>query len=178
MSAAVVIKDKRFRPFISEQSIAVAVKGVAESINAELVKEFPLFLVVLNGAFMFASDLLKEVDIPCEVSFIRVSSYEGTASTGKVNSIMGISEELKDRTVVIVEDIVDTGRTLDFLVNDLRGRGVRTLRVATALLKPDRYKSKQPVDYVGFSIPDDFVVGYGMDYDGQGRNLKDIHVLA
>lgn len=155
-----------------------AVKKVASQINQELKDELPVFLVVLNGSFMFASDLLKEISIPCEISFIKVASYHGTSSSGAVSEIIGLSEDITNRTVVIVEDIVDTGITLEKLVTILNRKNVKQIKVASALLKPDSYKKEYPIDYVGLKIANDFVVGYGLDYDGLGRNLKEIYVLA
>ncbi|MCE3225507.1 MAG: hypoxanthine phosphoribosyltransferase [Bacteroidetes bacterium] len=127
---------------------------------------------------MFASDLLKEVTIPCEISFIKVASYHGTSSSGSVSELIGLTEDLSGRTVVIVEDIVDTGVTLEKLVTVLQRKNVKQIKVATALMKPDSYKKEFKVDYVGMEIGNDFVVGYGLDYDGMGRNLKEIYVLA
>lgn len=178
VSELITIKDKQFRPFISEEKIRTAVKHVAEKINSELKNEFPLFLVVLNGSFMFASDLLKEVTIPCEISFIKVASYHGTNSSGSVTELIGLTEDLSGRTVVIVEDIVDTGVTIEKLYTVLTKKNVRQVKIASALLKPVAYKKEYKIDYVGMEIGNDFVVGYGLDYDGQGRNLKEIYVLA
>jgi hypoxanthine phosphoribosyltransferase len=127
---------------------------------------------------MFAADLLKEVNIPCEISFIKVASYYGTTSTGAVTELIGLTEDITDRTVVIVEDIVDSGVTIERLVNVLTRKKVKQIKIATALLKPNSYKKNIKVDYVGIEIPDDFVIGYGLDYDGLGRNLKEIYVLA
>lgn len=174
----IIVKDKQFKPYIGNDAILRSVKVVAERINNELKDEFPLFLVVLNGSFMFAADLLKEVHIPCEISFIKVASYHGTSSTGTVTELVGLSEEIKGRTVVIVEDIVDTGVTLEKLHSSLTKKEAKSIKIASLLLKPESYKKPIPVDYVGIEIPNDFVVGYGLDYDGQGRNLKDIYVLA
>lgn len=174
----ITIKDKQFKPFISAEKISDAVKNVATKINSDLKDEFPLFLGVLNGSFMFAADLLKEVTIPCEISFIKVASYHGTSSTGAVTELIGLSEDLSGRTVVIVEDIVDTGVTIEKLFNLLQRKNVKQVKVASALLKPGAYKKQFKIDYVGMEIGNDFVVGYGLDYDGQGRNLKEIYVLA
>ena len=127
---------------------------------------------------MFAADLLKEVTIPCELSFIKVASYHGTSSTGTVTELIGLTEDLRGRTVVIVEDIVDTGITLERLINVLSRKNVKQTKIATVLLKPDSFKKNIKVDYIGIEIPNDFVVGYGLDYDGLGRNLKEIYVLA
>lgn len=178
MERKITIKDKQFKPYIEAAQIQEAVSKVASKINEELKDELPVFLVVLNGSFMFASDLLKEVSIPCEISFIKVASYHGTSSTGAVSELIGLSEDIANRTVVIVEDIVDTGITLEKLVTILKRKNVKQIKVASALLKPDSYKKDYPIDYVGLKIANDFVVGYGLDYDGLGRNLKEIYVLA
>lgn len=173
----VTLKDKTFVPYISSDKISGSVYQMAQKINSDLVNDMPLFLVVLNGSFMFAADLLKEVKIPCEISFIKLASYHGTSSTGTVAEMIGLTEEIKGRTVVIIEDIVDTGITLDKLVSLLNKKEVKQIKVATFLLKPDAYKKDIKIDYVGIEIPNDFVVGYGLDYDGLGRNMKEVFVL-
>ena len=178
MSQVITLKDKQFKPYITQQKIAEAVKNVAGSINADLKDEFPIFLAVLNGSFMFASDLLKEITIPCEISFIKMASYSGMTSSGNVTELIGLTENINGRTVVIVEDIVDSGITLERLTTILKTKAVKQIKVATILFKPEAYKKEYTLDYVGFKIPNDFVVGYGLDYDGLGRNLKEIHVLA
>ncbi len=164
-------------PYITSDKILESVKHMAQKINLDLEKEMPLFLVILNGSFMFAADLLKEVTIPCEISFIKLASYHGTSSTGTVTEMIGLTEEIKGRTVVVVEDIVDTGVTLEKLAILLAKKEVKQMKVASFLLKPDAYKKSIVVDYVGMEIPNAFVVGYGLDYDGLGRNMKDIFVL-
>lgn len=173
----VTLKDKTFVPYITSDKILESVKQVALKINADLANENPLFLVVLNGSFMFAADLLKEVTIPCEISFIKLASYHGTSSTGTVTEMIGLTEEVKGRTVIVVEDIVDTGVTIEKLVLLLTKKEVKQIKIASFLLKPDAYKKATKIDYVGMEIPNDFVVGYGLDYDGLGRNMKDIYVL-
>lgn len=173
----VTLKDKSFIPYINSDKILESVKQVAQRINTDLVGENPLFLVVLNGSFMFAADLLKEVTIPCEISFIKLASYHGTSSTGVVTEMIGLTEEIKGRTVVVVEDIVDTGVTIEKLYGLLTKKEVKQIKIASFLLKPDAYKKDIKIDYVGMSIPNDFVVGYGLDYDGLGRNMKAIFVL-
>jgi hypoxanthine phosphoribosyltransferase len=178
MSKLITIKDKQFKPYISQQQIAEAVNKIAAQINVELADEFPVFLVVLNGSFMFASDLLKEVTVPCQISFIKVASYHGTTSTGNVTELIGLTEDLTNRTVVVVEDIVDTGITLERLSLVLERKNVKQIKIATALFKPQSFSKNFPLHYVGIEIPNDFVVGYGLDYDGLGRNLKEIYVLA
>lgn len=178
MSNLITVKDKQFKPYISSEIILKEVKRLAQEICNDLAGQNPLFVVVLNGSFMFAADLLREITIPCEISFVKVASYHGTSSTGSVTELIGLTEEIGGRTVVIVEDIVDTGVTLEKLVGVLEKKNVSQIKIASALLKPDAYKKDIPVNYVGLKIPNDFVVGYGLDYDGQGRNLKDIYVLA
>lgn len=173
----VTLKDKTFVPYITSDKIQESVRQMSKKINADLAEDTPLFLVVLNGSFMFAADLLKEVTIPCEISFIKLASYHGTNSTGTVTEMIGLTEEIKGRTVVIVEDIVDTGVTIEKLVALLTKKEVKQIKVASFLLKPDAYTKDIKVDYVGMEIPNDFVVGYGLDYDGLGRNMKDIFVL-
>ncbi|MGZ3930854.1 MAG: hypoxanthine phosphoribosyltransferase [Bacteroidia bacterium] len=174
----ITIKDKQFKPYITSETIMDAVKKVALKINSELKTEQPLFLVVLNGSFMFASDLLKEIDFLCEVSFVKVASYHGTSSSGSVTELIGLSEDISNRTVVIVEDIVDTGTTLEKLAAILQKKNVKQYKIATAFFKPSAYTKQIKVDYAGIEIPNDFVVGYGLDYDGFGRNLKDVYILA
>lgn len=173
----VTLKDKTFVPYISADKISESVKQMAQVINLDLALDTPLFLVVLNGSFMFAADLLKEVVIPCEISFIKLASYQGTSSTGTVTEMIGLTEELKGRTVVIVEDIVDTGVTVEKLVDLLIKKEVKQIKIATFLFKPEAYKKSIKIDYTGIEIPNDFVVGYGLDYDGLGRNMKEVYVL-
>lgn len=178
MSKLITLKDKQFKPYILESDILEAVKKMANVINVELKNDLPLFLVVLNGAFMFASDLLKEITIPCEVSFIKVASYDGVGSSGTVNELIGLNENLKGRTVVIVEDIIDTGLTINRIAEILYLKEVKQIKVATALLKPDSYKKDLKINYVAHKIKNEFVVGYGLDYLGYGRNLKEVYILA
>ena len=178
MSQAITIKDKQFKPYITRQKIAEAVTSIANNINIELINDFPVFLVVLNGSFVFAADLLREVNIACDISFIKVASYEGTESKGNVIELIGLTEKIDGRTVVIVEDIVDSGLTIEKLCHILHEKKVKQVKVATILFKPDSYNKTHKIDYIGFRIPNDFVVGYGMDYNGHGRNLKEIYVLA
>lgn len=174
----VTLKDKQFKPYIQSEQIEAAVKKVAQQINSDLKNEMPLFVAVLNGSFMFAADLMKEINFPCEISFVKMASYHGTESTGKVNELIGLNQNIEGRTVVIIEDIVDTGNTIEKLTSILKEKKVKNFRIATALLKPSVYKKSIKIDYVGLEIPNDFVVGYGLDYDGLGRNLKDILVIA
>lgn len=177
MKETVTIKDKQFRKFIEFQEIQTAVDRVAEQINTELADEQPLFLTVLNGAFMFAGELMKSVSIPCEITFVRLASYQGTTSTNKVQEILGLSQSIEGRTVVIVEDIVDSGNTMVALIAELKKHNPKSIKIATLLLKPDALKQDIKLDYVALEIPNDFIVGYGLDYDGFGRNLKDIYKI-
>jgi len=174
----VTLKDKQFKPYINSEQIEVAVKKVARQINTDLKNELPLFIAVLNGSFMFAADLMKQIEIPCEISFVKMASYHGTESTGKVNELIGLNQNIEGRTVVVIEDIVDTGNTIEKLTSMLKDKKVKSFKIATALFKPSVYKKDIKIDYVGIEIPNDFVVGYGLDYDGLGRNLKDILVIA
>ncbi len=172
-----IIKDKKFKKYISAEEIQNNIRTMASRINHELNGKNPLFIVILNGAFIFASDLLKKVKIDCEVTFVKLSSYSGTQSTGEVKQILGLEYDVTGRTVVIVEDIVDTGLTLQGFLENLKLQKPAEIKIATCLLKPEAFKMKFPVDYLCFSIPNDFVVGYGLDYDGLGRNSSDIYKI-
>ena len=172
------IKDKKFVLSIPESEILAAVKKVADDINRDVADKNPLFICVLNGAFMFAGDLMKNVSIPCEITFIKLASYEGLYTTGSVKEIIGLSESVVGRNVVVVEDIVDTGITMERILSSLRAKGANEIRVATFLQKPDALQRDITVDYVAMKIPNDFIVGYGLDYDGYGRNLKDIYTVV
>ncbi len=173
------IKDKTFRPYISGEEIARAVDRVARCIREDVMQEEgnPLFVVMLNGAFMFASDLLRAIDVPCEVAFMRMKSYQGTASTGTVDLLQDMHAEISGRTVIVIEDIVDTGATMHALLEHLQRRRPKCVKIASLLFKPESLQYDVPVDYVAFEIPRDFIVGYGLDYDEEGRNLKDIYVI-
>jgi hypoxanthine phosphoribosyltransferase len=173
----VQLKDKRFRIDISGEKILKQVERVASEINRDLQGKKPLFLVVLNGAFMFAADLLKNIDIDCEVSFVKLASYQGTSSTEKVKELIGLNEDLTGRTVVVVEDIVDTGITMENIITDLLRLKATEVHIATLLFKPEAFQKNFKIDYIGLNIPNDFIVGYGLDYDGLGRNLKDIYKI-
>ena len=173
----VKLGDKVFVPYLSGEKIGTAVKLVAEKINSDYRGKNPLFLVVLNGAFLFAADLLRAIEVDCEVSFVKFSSYEGISTTGKVKELIGLNESLEGRDVIIVEDIVDTGTTIVQMMADLDQRHTASVKIATLLFKPEAYKKDIKIDYVGLEIPNAFIVGYGLDYDGLGRNLKDIYVI-
>jgi len=172
------IKDKKFSLSIPEAEIQAAVRRVAEDINRDIANKNPLFICVLNGAFMFAGDLMKTINFPCEITFIKLSSYDGLYTTGAVKEIIGLNESVVGRNVVVVEDIVDTGITMERILSSLRAKGANEIRVATFLQKPDALQRDITVDYVAMKIPNDFIVGYGLDYDGYGRNLKDIYTVV
>ena len=174
----VKIKDKTFKTSISEEEIRQRVKEVAARINKDMEGKNPLFLGVLNGAFIFAADLMREITIPCEISFVKLASYQGIMSTGKVKEVMGINEDLTGRTIIIIEDIVDTGRTMKQMIESLGTRNPAAVHICSLFLKPDKLQEPIDVDYACFSIPNDFIVGYGLDYDQQGRNLKEIYTLV
>lgn len=173
----ITVKDKSFKPYISEEDLLASVEQVAAQINNDYKDLEPLFLGVLNGSFMFFSDLLKSIDLSSKVSFVKLASYEGTSTTGKVSELIGLSESIEGRDVIVVEDIVDTGNTLDKLYELLSKGNPKSIKIATLLYKPSAYKKAHPIDYVGLEIPNKFVLGYGLDYDGLGRNLRSIYVL-
>ncbi|TCO10626.1 hypoxanthine phosphoribosyltransferase [Natronoflexus pectinivorans] len=170
--------DKTFSLSIPASDIKKAIWEMAEKINRELRDADPLMICILNGSFMFSADLMKLIDFPCQISFVKLASYEGTGSTGKVKELIGFNEDLKGRTVVLLEDIVDTGVTVENCVNQLNKMGVEEVVVASLLFKPDALKKDIKLDYVGLKIPNDFIVGYGLDYNGYGRNLPDIYSLT
>lgn len=173
----VKILDKEFEIFIPEQEIYNAIDTVAEKMNKELDGQKPLFVCVLNGSFMFAADLMKRITIPCEISFVRMSSYVGTNSTGDVKMIYGLEESIEGRTIVVVEDIVDTGNTIERMLKQLYALNPKEIKVSTLLFKPEALQHDVKLDYVALNIPSDFILGYGLDYDGYGRNLPDIYKI-
>ncbi len=173
----VQLHDKSFRPFINKGQINEAILKLAGKLQNDYEGKKPLFLGILNGSFLFVADLIREFEGECEVSFLRMASYEGTETTGKVNQVMGLKESLKDRHVIILEDIIDTGNTIEVLIETLKKENPKSLKVATLLFKPNAYKKLYPIDYVAISVGNEFLVGYGLDYDGLGRNLKDIYII-
>ena len=174
----VKIKDKSFKVSIPEAEIKSRVKAVAEQINKDLAGKNPLFLCVLNGSFIFAADLYREITIPSNISFVKLASYQGTISTGKVQEVIGLNEDISGRTVVIVEDIVDTGRTMRQMIESLGTRNPESVHICALFVKPDKLEEPIDVEYVAFSILDDFIVGYGLDYDQEGRGLKDVYTIV
>ena len=169
------IHDKEFEKTISSEEVAVAVKEVAERINKDYAGKRPLLLGVLNGSFMFASDLMKNLQIECEISFVKLSSYQGTDSTGVIREVLGLTESITGRDVIVVEDIVDTGYTMQNMLETLGAKGPASVAIASLFVKPARLKVPVEVKYPVFTIPDRFIVGYGLDYDGLGRNLPDVY---
>ena len=159
------------------EEIKSRIKEVARQISKDMEGKNPLFLGVLNGSFIFAADLMREMTIPCEISFVKLASYQGTTSTGKVHEVIGLNEDLTGRTVVIVEDIVDTGRTMRQMLESLGTRRPASLHICALFVKPTKLEEPIDVDYVAFSIPDDFILGYGLDYDQAGRGLKDVYTI-
>ena len=172
------IKDKSFRVFMQETEIKQRVKALAEQISKDFEGKNPLFLAVLNGSFIFAADLMREMTIPCEISFVKLASYQGTTSTGKVKEVIGISEDLSGRTVVIVEDIVESGHTMKQMIESLGTRNPASVHICALFFKPEKLQEELTLDYVAFRIPDDFILGYGLDYDGLGRELKDVYAIV
>ncbi len=173
----VAIGSYRFEVFLDAQAIEARTAELATKINADYPRKKLLFISILNGSFMFTADLLKKISLPCEVSFVKVASYSGTDSSGSVKELIGLDRDVTGYDVVIIEDIVDTGRTMDAIIQSLRGKGAASLSICTLLDKPERREVEVMVKYIGFSIPDRFVVGYGLDLDGFGRNLPDIYQL-
>lgn len=174
---SILVKDRYFKPFIPAAEIAQRVAEVAARISADFEGRNPLLLAVLNGSFVFAADLARQLTIPFNISFIRVSSYEGMASTGELKEVIGLSESIEGRPVIIIEDIIDSGFTMASLLESLRCQHPADLRVCTLLTKPGNLKADVRIDYSAFNIPNDFIVGYGLDYDGFGRGLKEIYVV-
>ena len=172
------VKDKVFAVSIPEEKILKEIDRIAAEMNRDLEGKNPLFVCVLNGSFVFAADLFRRINIPAEISFVKLASYEGTASTGVIKEVIGLSENIAGRTVVVVEDIIDTGCTMQKLLENLGTRSPEAIHVCALLLKPEKLKVELDVKYVALEIPNDFIVGYGLDYDGYGRNLKDIYTVV
>lgn len=174
----VKVLDKTFEVSIPEAEIKERVKAVAQQLSRDMEGKNPLLLAVLNGSFIFAADLMREMTIPCEISFVKLASYEGTTSTGKIKEVLGINEDLSGRHVIIVEDIVESGQTMKRMIESLGTRNPASIHICTLFFKPDKLREELDIDYVAFRIPDDFIVGYGLDYDHQGRELKDIYTIV
>lgn len=177
MNDCITILDKTFVKYISSDEIDKEIVRLAAEISAEYRDDDPILLITLNGAVFFAVDLLKNLNIKCKITCVKISSYSGTVSTGKINSLIGLNEDVEGKRVLILEDIVDTGRTYAHIHKVLMDAGAKDVRMATMTMKPEAYKGDIPVHYVGMEIPNKFVVGRGLDYDGYGRNLNDIYQL-
>lgn len=174
----VKLLDKEFDLFLSHDEIQTAIQRMASEISKDLVGEDVLFVCILNGSFLVTADLMKEVDLEQpEVTFLRLASYEGTDTTGKVKQLLGLNESIEGRTIVVIEDIVDTGITIAQVKKTILEKNPKNFKIATLLLKPGKFDNSTKIDYVGIEIPDDFIVGYGLDYDGKGRNLRDIYKI-
>jgi len=172
------ILDKKFKEFITEEQIRIRVEELAFQINRELAGKDVVFLGILNGAFLFAADLFRQINLEARISFIKLASYQGTTSQGLIKELIGWNEDIKNKTVVVIEDIVDTGNTLERIVDELVVRKAAEIKISALLYKPAAYKKEIPLHYIGFEIPNDFVVGYGLDYDGYGRNLPSVYSLS
>jgi hypoxanthine phosphoribosyltransferase len=169
------IRDLDFEKFISEEEIKQKISSIAETIDDHYKEKTPVFLPILNGSFMFGADLLKQISIPCRVSFVKISSYAGTVSSGQIKTLIGLDESLFNQHILIVEDIIDSGLTLQKIVEELKGLGTKSVEVISLLRKKPARDKGIDVKYLGFEIESEFVVGYGLDYDGLGRNLKEIY---
>ena len=172
------ILDKKFMELITEKVLQDRIKELAMKLNKDFAGKEVVFLGILNGAFLFAADLFRHIDLQAKISFVKLASYEGTSSSGSIKELIGWNEEIKNKTIVVIEDIVDTGNTLERIVDELVIRKVSEVKIATMLFKPAAYTKDIPLDYVGFEIPNDFVVGFGLDYDGYGRNLPSVYTLV
>lgn len=171
------VLDKEFRPYISSSEIAERISAIADELNSKLEGKKPLFLCILNGAFMFAADLLRQISVPAEISFIKVASYDGTESTGRIAETIGLDKDIEGRTVVIVEDIIDSGLTMKYLLERLKAKHPEKIYVTALFSKPCNMKADIQIDYCAFRIPDKFIIGYGLDYDGYGRNYPDVYAI-
>ena len=177
--STIKVSDKEFAPFIPQEKIENEIHRIASEIKRDTMNQEPLFLVMLNGAFMFAAELFKTLDMPCEMAFVKFKSYVGTQSTGKMNEMLGIEpEKVNSRNIVIVEDIIDSGCTMDALIKDLNKKGAKSIKIATMMFKPNAFKFNYKIDYIGMNIGNDFIVGYGLDYNEYGRNLKEIYKIV
>ncbi len=172
------VKDKKFAVSIPEAELQKEIRRVAAEITKDMQGKDPIFMPVLNGSFIFAADLLREIPIPCEVSFIKLASYQGTCSTGEIREVIGLMQDITGRHVIIVEDIIDSGLTMAHMIETLKQQNPASISVCSMLVKPDALKVKVPIDYCCMEIPNDFIVGFGLDYDGFGRNTRDIYTLC
>ncbi len=176
-TTSIKLHDLHFKPFISEEEIKERIEVIGKDISKQFEGKNPLFIAILNGAFVFAADLVRAAKIQSEIIFIRIASYHGTQSSGEVKTVFGLDKDIKDRHVIIIEDIVDSGKTMHYFLNDLKEKAPASITLATLLIKPGALQFPIEPDYIGFEIPTKFVVGYGLDYDGLGRNFKSIYQL-
>ncbi|MBI9033763.1 MAG: hypoxanthine phosphoribosyltransferase [Bacteroidales bacterium] len=174
----VIVHDKEFTLFIENEKLQQAVDQLANEMNVKLADKNPLFIVVLNGAFIFAADLIRKFRHDCETSFVKLSSYQGTKTTHTVRELIGLDEDVSGRTIVLIEDIIDTGITMDNTIRQMKNMGAAEVQVATLLFKPHAFQKEFEIAYKGMDIPNDFIVGYGLDYDGQGRHLPHIYKIS
>lgn len=175
--STICLHNKQFKSHISDETIDAAILNVANLINQDYKNKKPLFLGILNGSFLFVADLLRKIDLECEISFLKISSYSGTSTTGEVKELVGLNEDISGRDLIILEDIVDTGLTIDSIFKSLSGKGANSIEVATLLFKPNAYQMQYPIKYKALEVGNEFLVGYGLDYDGLGRNLKNIYII-
>ena len=174
---SIQLHDKEFNTYISEKEILSEIKRLGTQISSDYKGKKPLFIAILNGAFMFASDLLKEISIDCEISFIKSTSYQGTESSGQLAELIGLKENIENRDLIIIEDIVDTGNSMKKTLASLVLKNPKSIEICTMLFKPEALQHKMDIKYIGKEIPNDFVIGYGLDYDGLGRNIREIYKL-
>lgn len=174
----ITVLDREFSIYITEDEIQSRITALAEKINEDLKERDVLFFGILNGAFLFAADLFRQINLNAQISFIKLASYEGTGSSGKIKELIGWNEDIAGKTVVVLEDIIDTGHTMERIIGELTLRKASEVRICTLLFKPEAYTRDIPIDYIGFEIPNNFVVGFGLDYDGYGRNLRAIYKLT
>jgi len=172
------VNDRIFEEFIEEKEILDRIAEIAKKIEDDHKKKEILFISILNGSYVFTADLLRRIELNVKVSFLKLASYEGLQSTGTVKRLIGLSEDLAGKTVIIIEDIIDTGKTLDGVIDDLREKGAEDIKVAALLVKPDAYRGSHKIEYKGFEIPNDFVIGYGLDWDGYGRNYRSVYRIT
>jgi hypoxanthine phosphoribosyltransferase len=173
----ITILDKKFREYIPEKVIQEKIMELAQKINQDFAGKEVVFLGILNGAFLFAADLFRRIDLVARMSFVKLASYEGSSSSGTIKELIGWNEDIKNKDIIVIEDIVDTGNTIERIVDELVIRKVSGVKIATMFFKPEAYTKNIPIDYIGFKIPNDFVIGYGLDYEGYGRNLPSIYTL-
>ncbi len=174
----ITVKDKRFKTYLTHQQIDERIKELGKQINEDYKADEPLFIAILNGSFMFASHLYQRITLPSQITFVKVASYSGTSSTGKVTSIIGLDMPIAGKHIILVEDIVDTGNTMNELLKQLHEHQPASIKIASLIQKPEALKHPITVDYTGFKIPNEFIVGFGLDYDGYGRNLPDIYQVV